>query len=225
MERARMTRLRCSSAISCRLVRSRSGGTASRSASVRSRRFSDSRGSAERRRPTRQACRSRRAAGIGFILWTTVCFGWISPASRRSMATWPSTQTTTSLASTSAWVTSPGQDHGFADRFPQRRDPEVVLELGERGRERLGHRARTEIGPRAPPDLGRHGARPEGATRAVGDGPLDVLRAAVDGVGLGGERHEPAEVCLPSRAVVGGELERFRGSARRARTSTRRPPR
>jgi hypothetical protein len=45
----------------------------------------------------------------------------------------------------------------------------------------------------------------------VGDGPLDVLRAAVDGVGLRGERHEPAEVCLPQpRAVVGGELERFR---------------
>ena len=120
--------------------------------------------------------------GSGSACGATFRFGLISPASRRSMATCPSTQTTTSLASTSAWVAAPGQDHGLAHGFPKRGDPEVVLQLGERRRERLRDRTRTvDRTAGHAPDLGGDRARLEQPQLlVVGDGPLDVLRAAED---------------------------------------------
>ena len=79
--------LRWMSAMIWRLDSSRIGGTASRSASTRSSRFSASRGSADRSRPTRHAPWSRRAAGIGLRRWSSDGLGRMSPASRRSMPT------------------------------------------------------------------------------------------------------------------------------------------
>ena len=95
-----------------------------------------------RSRPTRHAPRSRRAAGMGLSRCRGPRFGTISPARRRSMATWPSTATTTSLALDLGRRGGAGQQHRLAHRLAQRRDPEVVLELGQRLGERLGHRAR-----------------------------------------------------------------------------------
>ena len=64
------------------------------------------------------------------------------------MATWPSTEITTSLASTSRARRGAGEDHGLAERLTEGRDPEIALEL----REGLGKGLRDRPGAEDRPD-------------------------------------------------------------------------
>ena len=155
-------------------------------------------------------------------------FGRISPARRRSIATWPSTATTTSLRGDLRLRRRAGEQDRLAHRLAQRRDPQVVLELGERLREGLGDGAGAVDGPAGhAADLGRDRARLQQPQRAVVvDRPLDVLRAAEDR----GDRARRAPTrrrrsasasCGPSLAV---ELEDLAVAAR-ARSGSRRPRR
>ena len=89
------------------------------------------------RRPA--ACGPR---GSGSASRRGVDFGWISPASLRSMATCPWTTTTTSVLREVGRRGRARQQHRLLDGLAQRRGPEVALQLGQRLREGLGHRPR-----------------------------------------------------------------------------------
>ena len=102
--------------------------------------------SAGQRRPAAAPLARRRAAGAPPGSGSgdgpgSARAGSPRPA-RRSIATCPSTDTTTSLASTSAWVAEPAEQHRRAHRLAQRRHPQVALQLGEWFGERLGDRPR-----------------------------------------------------------------------------------
>ena len=127
------------------------------------------------------------------------------------MATWPSTATTTSLASTSRGCRRAREQDRLAHRFAERRHPEVVLELGERLGKRLRDRARAVDRPaRHTADLGGDGPRLQQPQRSVvGDRPLDVLRPAEDPRDLDARARRAAGSAarLELGAVVRVELE------------------
>jgi hypothetical protein len=89
-----------------------------------------------------------------------------------------------------------GEQHRMAHGVAQRRDPEVVLQLGQRLRERLGHGARpVDRAAGHAADHGRDRAGLEQPELVVGgDGPLDVLRPAEGAGDLAGEVDEAPQV-------------------------------
>ena len=179
----RIARLRCNNAMSCRLVRSASAGTASRSASTLSRRFSAKRGSAARSRPTRHAPRSRCAAGIGLSFWRDRCLG-------RDLTGEPEVDGDVAVdgdhdrrSRRSLRLRRRSRErHRLADGVAEWRDPEIVLELHEGLGEGLRDGPGTVDRPaRRTPYLGGDRPRLEQPHRAVvRDRPLDVLRSAED---------------------------------------------
>ena len=104
-----------------------------------------------------------------------------------------------------------GEQHRLPDRVAQRRDPEVVLQLGERLRERLGDRpGAVDRALRYAADLGGHRTGLEEPEVPVGgDRPLDVLRTA-ERVGDGRRQlHEPPQIARRELGTIAAvEVER-----------------
>ena len=193
-----------------RFVSSVSGGSASRSASASSRRCSARRGRAARSRPTRHAPTRRRAGGRGSSRPHKVRRGVMSPARRRSMPTWPCTDTTTSDAGDVATGDGAGEQDRLAHRIAEGRHPQVVLELGQRLGKGLGDWSRpVDRSSGSTTELGGDGSRlQEEQAVLVVDRPLDVLGRAEDPLHPPRERREPAQVeRIELRAVAGVALE------------------
>ena len=105
------------------------------------------------------------------------------------------------------------QHDRFSDRFPERRYPQIVLELRERVGKGLGDRTGAVDRPaRDAADLGRDRARLQQPHPLVrGDRPLDVLWSAEHGGGRGRQVEQPSEIGgLQLRSVIGGELDHLR---------------
>ena len=108
----------------------------------------------------------------------------------------------TSLAADLLGRREAGEQDRLPDRVAQRRDPQVVLELGQRLGEGLGHRTRavhrtdgdaTDLG-------GDRTGLQEPEVPVDPDRPLDVLRTAEDPLDVPGQRDEAAEQRRPAAA-------------------------
>ena len=123
------------------------------------------------------------------------------------MATCPSTAMTTWLASTSAAGRAAGEQDRLTHRVAQGRNPEVVLEFGERLGKGLGDRPGTvDRTNRDAPYLGGDRPRLQQPQRSVrADRPFDILWHPEHPLDLTREPDEPAQ----RRATEGGAIVRF----------------
>ena len=176
----RIARLRCSRAISCRLVSSASAGTASRSASVRSRRCSAKAGQRGAEPPDPPGAPQPACGGDRVQLAEHRRLGLDLPGEPQVDGDVAVDADDDVAAGHLRLGGRAGQDHRFAHRFAERGDPEVGLEFGEGRGEGLGDRARAVDRPaRNAADLGGDRARLQQPQLLVGgDRPLDVLRPA-----------------------------------------------
>ena len=161
-------------------------GTAERSASSCATRSAASSGSARRSRPTRHAALRRRAGGRGSSFRRSEGGRGRAPSRSRSAATRPPTLRTMGDRAIARDDVAPTARNARFDTAAHRLDPEVLLERGERGGERLGHRSGAEHRTRGGDHLCARGhgpalEQPGGAVPP--ECPLDILWSAERALG------------------------------------------